>query len=805
MLVCRDMRFDAPCARMRRCSRVCLAVAVLASALVCGCARHPVIPPQPSPPPPVVTRPRPGYDARVDSLDAVDLVTLAGKRIALDPGHGGYFRGSTGVHGLAEAEVNLSVALELRALLEARGAEVMMTRSDDRDFLTRADSSLRADLAVRVRLANEFRADLFVSVHHNADPGGAHDRNEIQTYYKLGDEGPSLDAAASLHRYLKRNLGIERHRILPGNYFVLRNSEAPSVLTEASYLTNPDVEARLAMAEKRRLEAEALFLGVAHYFARPVPAIESFDALAGAGAAPDTLFDGIAGPTLRARVAGSFDVAEMWLDETGLAMTRSDDVLEWRPQTPLAGGAHTARVRVKLAGSGSGRERSIRFFVRRQPSCLVAEAVPERLLRPAGAIQGLRVRALDEFGAPYLDSLRIHVTGLTPGLTPRETTLTARDGVAWGYFRRTTRRAATGRVGLAARIAGVGNRSPIGCRDRAQVWFTAAADSPWTGFVLSMPGGSPVRGAPGTGGLHPSTTWLNRDGFAVLAADSAGRIAAPRFPGYRAWGADDRGPPLVTPIAAGVLHGRRIVIDPDGGGEDHAGMGPSGTRAALVNMDVARALESYLTAAGAEVRLARTEDIGASEVARVRIGEAFRAERYLRIGHRAESAHFGYYFSSAAGRAWARRSVAAFARLGLPSLPIAEDALYPLQQASATALHASLARMDDSGQEEYLNSPGALRAEAYALYVALLGEWAPEADWSADSVRVLDGDGRPVPGAPITLGGTLVVQTGPTGWARFARTEPGPLEVEVVHPRARARAILLDSDRGVILTGRGGQ
>src|SRR5262249_25427870 len=154
---------------------------------------------------------------------SVDTTAVRGRRIVLDPGHGGVFRGALGVHGLTEAEVNLGVALHLRGLLEARGAQVLMTRTDDRDFLTPADSSLRSDLAERVRIAGAFHPDLFVSVHHNADARGAHDVNSTQTYYKLGDEGPSLDAAQSVHRFLVRNLGIAEQRILPGNYYVLRN------------------------------------------------------------------------------------------------------------------------------------------------------------------------------------------------------------------------------------------------------------------------------------------------------------------------------------------------------------------------------------------------------------------------------------------------------------------------------------------------------------------------------------------------------------------------------------------------------
>src|SRR4030067_824507 len=75
----------------------------------------------------------------------------------------------------------------------------------------------------RVRLANAFAPDLFVSIHHNADARGAHDVNETQTYYKLGDEGPSLEAAESGHRFLGGNLGIRAQRIVPRHFFVQRS------------------------------------------------------------------------------------------------------------------------------------------------------------------------------------------------------------------------------------------------------------------------------------------------------------------------------------------------------------------------------------------------------------------------------------------------------------------------------------------------------------------------------------------------------------------------------------------------------
>jgi hypothetical protein len=230
-------------------------------------------------------------------------------------------------------------------------------------------------------------------------------------------------------------------------------------------------------------------------------------------------------------------------------------------------------------------------------------------------------------------------------------------------------------------------------------------------------------------------------------------------------------------------------------------MGSSGTRAAHVNMEVARALASLLRASGADVALARAGDVAASDVERVRASEAFGAERYLRIGHRAEPTRIGAYFSSAAGRSWGARTAAWLARLGLPAPPLADDAQYPLQQTSCPALYVSLRRVDDAGDEEALNAAGAVRAEATALYLGLIAEWSGDAEFPVDSLEIRDAQGRPAAGALVTLGGALVLQADTAGVVRFARTEPGPMPVTVDHPDVRTGALLLDSQRGTLLTG----
>ena len=782
------MRLDARTHRPLR--RGVWAIGLAAALAGCGHAPAEVHPP---PPPPVEEttgpRPAPGYEALVDSLDRFDASVLQGKRIVLDPGHGGAFRGSLGVHGLTEAAVNLGVALELERLLTERGASVLMTRREDRDFLTRADSSLRADLTERVRMANAFHPDFFLSIHHNADPGGTHDKNETQTYYKLGDEGPSLDAAASINRYLKRNLGIEKSRIVAGNYFVLRNSDAPAVLTEASYLTNPDVEARLDLPEKRRLEAEALFLGLVHYFSRRPPVVVAFAALQ-PGEEPDTLFREIDGPRLEAHIRGPYDRAALELDGESAPLVQAAQTLVWEPSRALDQGHHEARLRVMLAGVGSAPERSVSFSVARGPASLRATLVPARPARLAG----LRIALLDRAGLPSLDSLALVVRAARAGVSPAETTVYSRDGVAWAYLR------------LSAKVTAAGPLATVSVRGRASgprasVSLPAPSTkrAPWVGWALRMPEERRLREAPGTREPSPPVRWINRDGFVTLARDSAGALEVPRLPGYRAWG--DSVPPVrFVAVAGGALQGRRILLDPDGGGEDSGGMGGSGTRAAFYNMDVAQALASYLIASGAEVRLARTGDYAASDVERVRIGERFGADRYLRIGHRAEPPHAGYYFSSSPGKRWAQRTAAWLGRLGWPAPPVSEDAQYPLQQSSCPAIYVSTARVDDPAGEERMNAPGAARSEAYALFLGLIGEWS-ETDLPLDSLTVHDAQGRPAAGAIVTLGQAFVLQADAAGVVRFARTEAGPLEARAEHPAVRARALLLDSQRGVDMTG----
>src|SRR6185503_455479 len=163
----------------------------------------------------------------------------------------------------------------------------------------------------------------------------------------------------------------------------------------------------------------------------------------------------------------------------------------------------------------------------------------------------------------------------------------------------------------------------------------------------------------------------------------------PKLVGFRRVEADTSWPPRFVALAGSALHGRRIALDPEGGGDDAAGSAPGGTRASALNLEVARALAAMLEASGAQVALTREGDHAVSELGRVQAAEAFHAERYLRIGHASAAPIAGHYFNSGGGRRWAQRTARTFAALGLPSPPPGESAKYPLAQASAVALYVS--------------------------------------------------------------------------------------------------------------------
>lgn len=250
-----------------------------------------------TPPDKAVPQVKRQVDPNDPNLNATSLARQLGlgvKTVVIDPGHGGPRPGTIGKSGLQEKEVNLAVALALQKLLrEKAGLEAVLTRESDVDV----------SLEDRTVIANQKRADLFVSIHANAHRDRR--RGGVETFFLNVSPDPSVvELAAAENATSTKNIGemktilqkivqnskvqeskglaekVQRNLVkalsqdLPsvrdlgvkgGPFWVLIGGEMPSVLVEISHLSNSREEAKLRTPKYRELAARGIFDGIMEY------------------------------------------------------------------------------------------------------------------------------------------------------------------------------------------------------------------------------------------------------------------------------------------------------------------------------------------------------------------------------------------------------------------------------------------------------------------------------------------------------------------------------------------------------------
>jgi len=215
-------------------------------------------------------------------------------RIVLDPGHGGHDTGSVGPGGLREKDLVLDVAQKLgRIITERMGSEVIFTRSDD-TFVP---------LERRTEIANQAKADLFLSIHANSSP--LRNAAGVETYYlNFTTARSALDLAArensgsrltvydlqgllekialkdkveesrefatriqtALYNLSAKTDGRARDRgVKKAPFVVLIGASMPSVLAEIGFVSNTHDENIMRREEYREHIAEALYKGISSY------------------------------------------------------------------------------------------------------------------------------------------------------------------------------------------------------------------------------------------------------------------------------------------------------------------------------------------------------------------------------------------------------------------------------------------------------------------------------------------------------------------------------------------------------------
>jgi N-acetylmuramoyl-L-alanine amidase len=216
-------------------------------------------------------------------------------RIVLDPGHGGHDTGTVGPEGLREKDLVLDVAQRLGQLIQDRmGSEVIFTRSDD-TFIP---------LERRTEIANEAKADLFLSIHANSSP--LRSAAGVETYYlNLTTSRSALDLASrensgsqmtvyelqGLLQKIALKDKVEESRefasrvqtalynlsakatdarskdrgVKKAPFVVLIGASMPSVLAEIGFVSNAHDESIMRREEYRQKTAEALYKGISSY------------------------------------------------------------------------------------------------------------------------------------------------------------------------------------------------------------------------------------------------------------------------------------------------------------------------------------------------------------------------------------------------------------------------------------------------------------------------------------------------------------------------------------------------------------
>jgi N-acetylmuramoyl-L-alanine amidase CwlD len=203
------------------------------------------------------------YPYRISNIRARAFEPLRGTKIMVDPGHGGSDAGAIGPAGKKEANVNLNVGLKLRDKLVSLGADVRMTRDTDRN-VSRPGAPQAEELRARVKLANEWPAEVYVSVHSNsAENPAAHG---TETYHSRNASQASKRMAENVNEEMAKSTGFRNRGVKAANFHVIKNTHMPAILVETGFISNAVEEGHLTDPAMQDKMAQAITNGVEQTF-----------------------------------------------------------------------------------------------------------------------------------------------------------------------------------------------------------------------------------------------------------------------------------------------------------------------------------------------------------------------------------------------------------------------------------------------------------------------------------------------------------------------------------------------------------
>ena len=191
--------------------------------------------------------------------EATQEIAQNGFTIVIDAGHGGKDCGAVSPGGTIESALNLEVAKELEQILTKTGFKIIMTRTDENAL----GSTKSEDMKKRKEIMNTPHVDAVVSVHMNKFSDSS--VSGPMVFYMQGSEAGQKLAECAIESICTR---LERptRSANPGDYFVIRESEAPAIIVECGFLSNSEDERLLLTKEHRLCLAEGIADGVSKFF-----------------------------------------------------------------------------------------------------------------------------------------------------------------------------------------------------------------------------------------------------------------------------------------------------------------------------------------------------------------------------------------------------------------------------------------------------------------------------------------------------------------------------------------------------------
>lgn len=186
---------------------------------------------------------------------------LQGKTIAIDPGHGGSDSGAVGAFS-KEKDITLAISKKVASLLNAAGANVVMTRTTDVDVYAPYDGAVE-ELQARSNIGNAAKADVFISIHIDSfdspSAGGVTAYYNSKTPYDYG-------LANYIHQQNMKVTNFSDRGVKTANFYVLLHTNMPATLLELGFISNPSEEQALNTEAQQQNFAESIVKGLADYF-----------------------------------------------------------------------------------------------------------------------------------------------------------------------------------------------------------------------------------------------------------------------------------------------------------------------------------------------------------------------------------------------------------------------------------------------------------------------------------------------------------------------------------------------------------